>query len=128
MKIWSDSFIEGDMIPPRCAFAEMNPGTHIKLSSNRSPHIAWDDVPAGTQSLALLVHDLDVPTDGTDVNQEGRTVPDTLPRTDFYHWSLVDIPVCLKSFGEGMFSDMVTPGGKSGPLVPFTPSCATSRA
>jgi Raf kinase inhibitor-like YbhB/YbcL family protein len=120
MKIWSDSFTEGDMIPPRCAFAEMDPGTHIKLSSNRSPHIAWDDVPAGTQSLVLLVHDLDVPTDGSNVNQEGRTVPDTLPRTDFYHWSLVDIPVCLKSFAEGLFSDMVTPGGKSGPLVPFT--------
>jgi Raf kinase inhibitor-like YbhB/YbcL family protein len=120
MKIWSDSFTEGDMIPPRCAFAEMDPGTHIRLSTNRSPHIAWDEVPAGTQSLVLLMHDIDVPTDGSDVNQAGRTVSDALPRTDFYHWSLVDIPVCLKSFPEGKFSDMVTPGGKKGPLVPFT--------
>jgi Raf kinase inhibitor-like YbhB/YbcL family protein len=39
---------------------------------------------------------------------------------DFFHWVLVDIPVCLKSFPEGMFSDMVTPHGKDGPQVPFT--------
>jgi Raf kinase inhibitor-like YbhB/YbcL family protein len=107
MKIWSDSFVEGGPIPPRCAFAEIEPDSHIRLSSNRSP-------------LVLLCHDIDVPTDGSNVNREGRTVADALPRTDFYHWSLVDIPVVLDSFGEGMFSDMVTPGGKSGPLVPFT--------
>jgi len=120
MNIWSDSFAVGDLIPPRCAFAEIDPDSHIRLSSNRSPHIAWDDVPAGAQSLVLLCHDPDVPSVGVDVNQEGRTVPLALPRVDFYHWSLVDIPVCLGAFAEGLFSDMVTPGGKPGPLVPFT--------
>jgi Raf kinase inhibitor-like YbhB/YbcL family protein len=120
MKIWSDSFSEGDMIPVRCAFAEIDPDNHVRLSSNRSPHLAWDDVPAGAQSLVLLCHDPDVPGVGTDVNKEGRTVPYKLPRVDFYHWSLADIPVCLKSFEEGLFSDMVTPGGKGGPMVPFT--------
>jgi Raf kinase inhibitor-like YbhB/YbcL family protein len=120
MKIWSDSFTEGDMIPARCAFADIDPGSHVRLSTNRNPHLAWDDVPAGTESLVLLCHDPDVPTVGTDVNQEGRTVPSSLPRADFYHWALVDIPVCLDNFAEGLFSDMVTPGGKSGPLVPFT--------
>ena len=120
MNIWSDSFTEGGAIPARCAFAAIDPGSHIKLSSNRTPHLAWDDVPAGTESLVLLCRDLDVPTEGRDVNREGHVVADTLARTDFYHWVLVDIPVCLKSFAEGLFSDMVTPGGKSGPLVPFT--------
>ncbi len=120
MRIWSESFTEGDLIPPAFAFAEIDPDTHVRLAGNRSPHLAWDDVPAGTQSLVLLCHDRDAPSEGTDVNQEGRTVPATLPRVDFYHWSLVDIPVGLKSLAEGMFSDMVTPHGKSGPLVPFT--------
>ncbi|GAB3455233.1 YbhB/YbcL family Raf kinase inhibitor-like protein [Massilia terrae] len=120
MKIWSDTFAEGGAIPPQCAFAVIDPASHIKLSSNRNPHLAWDEVPAGTQSLVLLCHDPDVPSVGTDVNQEGRTVPASLSRVDFYHWALVDLPVSLKSIAEGMFSDMVTPHGKSGPLVPFT--------
>ena len=120
MKIWSDSFTEGGVIPAQCAFAEIDAENHIKLASNRSPHIAWDEVPAGTQSLVLLCHDTDAPSDGTNVNMEGRTVPASLPRVDFYHWALVDIPTSIKSVAEGLFSDMVTPHGKSGPLVPFT--------
>lgn len=120
MKIWSDSFTEGGVIPPQCAFAVIDPASHIKLSDNRSPHIAWDEVPAGTQSLVLLAHDPDVPSVGADVNQDGKTVSDALPRVDFYHWSLVDIPVWIASLKEGLFSDMVTPRGKPGPLVPFT--------
>jgi len=120
MRIWSESFGDGGEIPSECAFAVIDPETHVKLSSNRNPHIAWDEVPAGTQSLVLICHDPDVPSEGTDVNKEGRTVPASLPRVDFFHWTLVDIPVCLKSLAEGMFSDMVTPHGKPGPLVPFT--------
>lgn len=120
MRIWSESFTEGGVIPPQCAFAVSDPDTHVKLSSNRNPHIAWDDVPAGTKSLVLICHDPDVPSVGDDVNQEGKTVPDALPRVDFFHWSLVDIPVVLTSLDEGAFSDMVTPHGKPGPLLPFT--------
>lgn len=120
MKLWSDSFSEGGAIPPQCAFAVIDPATHVRLSTNRNPHLAWDDVPAGTQSLILFCHDLDAPTVGTDVNKEGREVADDLPRADFYHWTLVDIPVALKSVGEGQFSELVTPQGKPGPLVPFT--------
>ena len=120
MRIWSDSFAEGGPIPPHCAFAEPDPVSHIRLSSNRSPHLSWDDVPAGTKSFVLICHDPDVPSVGDDVNQEGKTVPAPLPRVDFFHWLLVDIPVCLKSLAEGMFSDMVTPHGKPGPLLPFT--------
>lgn len=120
MRIWSESFTDGAEIPAANAFAVSDPDTHVKLSSNRNPHIAWDDVPAGTQSLVLICHDPDVPSDGADVNKEGRSVPASLPRVDFFHWTLVDIPVCLKSLAEGMFSDMVTPHGKPGPLVPFT--------
>jgi Raf kinase inhibitor-like YbhB/YbcL family protein len=120
MKIWSDSFTEGGLIPPECAFAAIDTVSHIRLSDNRSPHFAWDDVPAGTQSLVLLCHDTDAPAVPADVNKEGKLLPETLPRADFYHWALVDIPVALKALAEGLFSDMVMPGGKPGPLVPFT--------
>jgi Raf kinase inhibitor-like YbhB/YbcL family protein len=120
MNIWSDSFIDGGTIPPECAFGVIDRVRHVRFSNNRNPHLGWDDVPHGTQSLVLLCHDPDVPAVGTDVNQAGRTVPLNSARVDFYHWVLVDIPVALKSLAEGRFSEMVTPQGKTGPLVPFT--------
>ena len=119
MRLWSDSFTEGGLIPPECAFAVFDPGTHVRLSNNRNPHLAWDDVPTGTQSLVLLCRDIDAPSVATDVNEEGREVPLALPRVDFYHWTLVDIPVAMHFLTEGMFSELVTPHGKSGPLVPY---------
>ena len=119
MKIWSDSFSDGGVLPPECAFAVIDPASHVRLSTNRNPHLAWDDVPAGTQSLVLLCRDIDAPSVATHVNQEGHVVPDGLPRVDFYHWILADIPVAMRSISEGMFSELVTPHGKSGPLVPF---------
>jgi Raf kinase inhibitor-like YbhB/YbcL family protein len=117
MRLWSDSFTDGGVIVPRCAFGAIDPAAHVALSANRNPHLAWDDVPAGTQSLVLFCIDIDAPTVGTDVNQSGRSVAEALPRTEFFHWTLVDIPPALKSISEGMFSDMVTPGGKPGPQV-----------
>lgn len=120
MKLWSDSFTDGGVIPPECAFAVIDPVSHVRLSANRNPHLAWDDVPAGTESLILLCHDVDAPSVGTDVNKEGKVVAETLPRSEFYHWTLVDIPVAIRSIAEGKFSELVTPHGKPGPLVPFT--------
>jgi len=120
MKLWSDSFSDGEPIPPECAFAVVDPAQRVRLSSNRNPHLAWDDVPTGTQSLILFCRDIDAPTVGTDVNKEGKVVPADLARADFYHWTLVDIPVAMRSVAQGMFSELVTPHGKSGPLVPFT--------
>src|SRR5688572_28776998 len=106
MRLWSDSFCEGGLIPPECAFAVIDPATHVRLSTNRNPHLAWDDVPTGTQSLVLLVRDLDAPTVATHVNQEGQVVREELPRTEFYHWTLVDIPAAMRSITLGMFSEL----------------------
>ncbi len=118
MKIWSDSFADGAYIPEGNAFGTHDPKTHIALAANRSPHIAWSDVPTGTRSLALVVHDSDVPSAGDDVNQEGKTVPAELPRVDFYHWLLFDLAPDASPLLEGEFSDGVTAHGKSGPAAP----------
>lgn len=120
MKLWSDAFNDGGVIAQACAFAVTHPVTHVRLGANHNPHLAWDDVPAGTESLVLLCRDIDAPTVRTNVNQPGQVVALELPRADFYHWTLVDIPVALSSLPQGMFSDGVTPHGKPGPLVPFT--------
>ncbi|MBV8156385.1 MAG: YbhB/YbcL family Raf kinase inhibitor-like protein, partial [Dyella sp.] len=50
-----------------------------------------------------------------DVNQEGREVPASLPRVDFFHWALVDIPPGLNSIPAGSHSDGVIARGKPGP-------------
>ncbi|MES2323943.1 MAG: YbhB/YbcL family Raf kinase inhibitor-like protein [Pseudomonadota bacterium] len=120
MRLWSDSFTEGGLIPPEYAFATIDPATRVRLSANRNPHLAWDDVPAGTESLILLCRDADAPTVGTDVNKEGRFLAEEMPRADFYHWTLADIPVAMRSISKGLLSELVTPHGKPGPLVPFT--------
>jgi Raf kinase inhibitor-like YbhB/YbcL family protein len=119
MKLWSETFSDGEQMPPECAFAVIDPLEHVRLSTNRNPHLAWDDVPPGTESLVLFCHDNDAPTVGTDVNREGRTVAAELPRAEFFHWTLVDIPVAIDTISAGMFSELVTPHGKPGPQVPF---------
>lgn len=120
MRFWSDSFSDGAVLPARCAFACIDPAGHTRWSSNRNPHLAWDDVPAAAHSLALFCRDVDAPSSADPVNQPGRTVPAHLPRVPFYHWAVVDIPVELHALAEGQLSSGVTPRGKSGPLTPFT--------
>ncbi|WP_188422744.1 YbhB/YbcL family Raf kinase inhibitor-like protein [Oxalicibacterium solurbis] len=117
MKLWSDSFKDGEAIPGEFAFCVIDPAAHVAMSSNRNPHLAWSDAPAGVQSYALIVHDPDVPSRGDDVNQEGKTVPADLPRVDFFHWTLVDIPSNVNAIAAGTFSDGVTPRGKAGPAI-----------
>ena len=91
MKLWSESFEDGGVIPPRLAFGKAHAETHVELSDNCNPHLAWSDLPAGTRSLALVCVDPDAPSRPDNVNREGVTVPADLPRADFYHWALVDL-------------------------------------
>lgn len=115
MRLTSPNFNEGDRIPAAHAFAVPDPDEHIRYSDNRNPELRWEDVPDGTQAFALLVIDPDVPSVGDDVNQEGRTVPADLPRTEFSHWVVVDIPADMRQLEEGQYSDGgVVPGGKPG--------------
>lgn len=118
MRITSQSFTDGAAIPGEFAFAVQNPETRITLSSNKNPHLSWDNVPAGTQSFVIVCHDPDVPSRGDDVNQEGREVPASLPRVDFYHWLLLDISGDTREIEAGSQSASVVARGKSGPIAP----------
>ena len=92
MKLWSKAFADNAPIPGEFAFCVPDAASHVALSSNRNPDLHWDDVPAATRSFVLICHDRDVPSKGDDVNQEGREVPESLPRVDFFHWVLIDVP------------------------------------
>lgn len=102
----------GAAIPERFAFAKQDSDSHITLSDNLNPGVSWSNSPAGTKSFALICHDPDVPSSGEDVNQEGKEVPADLPRIDFYHWVLIDIPADISAIEEGLASTGVTAKGK----------------
>ncbi len=118
MELVTSAFADQGVIPAEFAFCAMDPATHVALSANRNPDFRWSALPAGTRSLALVCHDPDVPSRGDDVNQEGRTVPASLPRVDFFHWVLVDLPPDARPIERGEFSDGVTARGKPGPHAP----------
>lgn len=114
MELRTSSFEDGGPIPARYAFAEPHPEEKVTLSDNVNPALSWNDVPDGTKSFALTCHDYDVPSKGDDVNQEDREVPADLPRVDFFHWVVVDLPPDLRSIDEGEFASGVETGGKDG--------------
>ncbi|HEY0975291.1 MAG TPA: YbhB/YbcL family Raf kinase inhibitor-like protein [Solimonas sp.] len=118
MKLSSRSFRDGHRIPGRCAFARTSPSGHIRLAENLSPHLRWQAAPAATRSFVLTCIDGDVPTQPDDVNQEGREVPATLPRTEFVHWLMVDIPPDIIELAEGSCSQGVVAHGKTQPPGP----------
>ncbi|ANN68700.1 YbhB/YbcL family Raf kinase inhibitor-like protein [Bordetella bronchialis] len=118
MKLASLSFSDNESIPERYAFARIDPQSHVALADNFNPQFSWDDVPDGTQSFVMICHDPDVPSKPDDVNQEGRVVPADLPRVEFFHWVLVDLPADMREIEEGAFSNGITPRGKGGPLAP----------
>jgi Raf kinase inhibitor-like YbhB/YbcL family protein len=52
MEVTSPAFDEGDPIPKR----------HSCDGEDTSPRLEWDSLPAGTTSLALILHDPDAPS------------------------------------------------------------------
>ena len=99
MRISSKSFMHNKKIPPQYAFCAPDPKSHVTMSKNLNPHLQWQDVPSKAD----------------DVNKEGRTISAQLPRVDFYHWVLVDLPGATLQIREGEFSSGVKPRGKPGP-------------
>jgi len=119
MRIRSDDLEHMQPIPEEYAFGRPGPdGEPVTQSANRNPHLAWSEVPSGTRSFVLLVVDTDVPTRGDDVNKEGRHVPASLPRTEFFHWIMVDIPAEYRELGAGSCADGVVAHGRKDPPGP----------
>jgi len=118
MKLLSQSIVNGQAMHPRYAFGKQDAVANIALSDNLNPHFSWEGAPEGTCSFVLICRDPDAPSKPDDVNQEDREVPADLPRANFYHWVLVDIPASVTAIEEGEFSKAVTPKGKNGPLAP----------
>lgn len=112
MKLTSSSFQPDQRIPEQFAFGAEDSILRIRLASNHNPHLKWSDAPAGTRSFAIVCVDPDSPSKPDDVNQEGKSVPTSLPRAPFFHWGLVDIPANVTEIAAGSCSSGIVAGGK----------------
>jgi len=114
MKLWTDSFGEGTNLLEEYTFLKPHPTAFAELSRNRNPHFAWGEIPSGCKSMAMVMYDEDAPTSKDFVNKKDKMVPYDYPRTEFYHWAIVDLdPKVFIQAAE--FGKEVTLKGKMGP-------------
>ncbi|MGB7801138.1 kinase inhibitor [Buttiauxella sp.] len=79
MKLISQDFKEGDKLPWRQVFNGMGYD-----GDNISPHLAWDDVPAGTKSFVVTCYDPDAPTG-----------------SGWWHWVVINLPADTRVLPQG---------------------------
>lgn len=100
----------GAVIPNDYAFCK---GKN-ELGANKSPEIKWSGAPKETKSFAIISVDPKVPSKADNVNKEGKTVSKDLPRVNFYHWLLANVPASMDHLPEGAESEKIVPKGKPG--------------
>jgi Raf kinase inhibitor-like YbhB/YbcL family protein len=86
--------------PAFAANAEI-PAKFTCQGGDRSPPLAWADLPAGTKSLALIVDDPDAPDPAA-------------PRMTWVHWVLYDIPPQTTGLAEAIASSALPKGTHEG--------------
>ncbi len=93
MSISTPAFSDGGIIPVK--FSQAAPGA--APGEGTSPALSWTDVPAGTQSFVLHMHDLDF--------ARNKTTDDQV------HWLVWNIPADSKGFPEGLPRGAKLPDG-----------------
>ncbi len=120
LQVSVDSFKNGEMIPHKYTFCVPAAQGHTTGGPNISPSVSWSKGPAATKSYAIILHDTDAPAEQREkMNKEGETLTSAVPRRNFFHWILVDIPPNVTSLAEGAESNARVPRGK-----PATPAAA----
>lgn len=112
LNVTIDAWPNGGTIPDEYAFGNPAEEGHVTFGRNRNPNICWSEAPIETRSFVIICHDPDVPSKPDQVNKEGMVVPADLPRVNFFHWVLVDVPAHLREIVAGEVSNKVTSGGK----------------
>ena len=84
MRLTTTAFSDGGIIPIK--FTQAAPGA--APGGGTSPELNWTNIPAGTQSFVLHMHDVDV--------SRNKSTDDNL------HWLVWNIPATLTSLPEGI--------------------------
>ena len=113
MRLSSLSLRDGAQIGEDFVFGVPDEKEHMRLGPNRNPHLKWEAIPAATKSFAIVCVDVDVPTRAEDVNKEGVVLQRSMPREDFYHWLIADVPGTAREISAARDSDGVTKRGKA---------------
>ena len=77
------------------------PGRYTCSGEDVSVPLAWEGVPGGTRSLALIVDDPDAPD------------PDA-PKMVWVHWVLYNIPTDIDGLPENITTETLPPGASEG--------------
>jgi Raf kinase inhibitor-like YbhB/YbcL family protein len=91
MRLSSSAFSEQGSIPPK----------YTCDSDDASPPLAWDDVPNGTTSFALIVDDPDAPDPAA-------------PKMVYVHWVVYDIPASTRALSESASPKNLPAGAREG--------------
>jgi Raf kinase inhibitor-like YbhB/YbcL family protein len=88
-RLSSNDLKDGQRMPEAQVFNGMG-----YTGGNRSPHLAWDGAPAGTQSFVVTCYDPDAPTG-----------------SGWWHWVVMNVPASAKELLSGAGSGKGLPSG-----------------
>jgi Raf kinase inhibitor-like YbhB/YbcL family protein len=86
---------------PAFAHGAAIPALHTCEGKDVSPALEFSGAPAGTKSLALIVHDPDAPDPKA-------------PKVDWVHWILYDLPANASGLPQGVGANALPPGALPG--------------
>ena len=91
LTLTSSAFADGQPIPAQ----------YTCDGEDKSPPLAWDGIPPGTQSFVLIVDDPDAPDPQA-------------PRMTWVHWVLYNLPASCTHLAESVQASNVPPGTQEG--------------